>query len=103
MFIDLLRKRRSIRTFQDKPVEQVKIDLLIEAMLRSPSSRGLNPWGFVVVQNRETIEAMSRAKQHGSAFMKGPPWPSSPAPIPNVLTCGWKTAPLPHTSAPPGH
>lgn len=71
MFIDLLRKRRSIRTFQDKPVEQEKIDLLIEAMLCSPSSRGLNPWEFVVVQNRETIEAMSRTKQHGSAFMKG--------------------------------
>jgi len=70
MFIELLRKRRSIRTFQDKPVEQVKIDLLIEAMLRSPSSRGLNPWEFVAVQNRETIEALSRAKQHGSAFMK---------------------------------
>ncbi len=70
MFIDLLRKRRSIRTFQDKAVEQEKIDLLIEAMLRSPSSRGLNPWEFIVVRNRETIEALARAKEHGSAFMK---------------------------------
>ena len=70
MFIDLLRKRRSIRTFQDEPVEQGKVDLLVEAMLRAPSSRGLNPWEFVVVRNRETIEALSRAKQHGSAFVK---------------------------------
>ncbi|HID69491.1 MAG TPA: NAD(P)H-dependent dehydrogenase/reductase [Desulfobacterales bacterium] len=70
MFIDLLRKRRSIRVFQDKEVEKEKIDLLMEAMLRAPSSRSLNPWEFVVVQNRETINALSKAKPHGSAFMK---------------------------------
>ncbi len=70
MFIDLLRKRRSIRAFQDRQVEQEKIDLLLEAMLRAPSSRSQYPWEFVVVQNRETINALSRAKPHGSAFMK---------------------------------
>lgn len=70
MFIDLLRKRRSIRNFLDRQVEQDKVDLLLEAMLRAPSSRSLYPWEFVVVQNRETINALSRAKPHGSAFMK---------------------------------
>jgi len=70
MFIDLLRKRRSVRAFQDKQVEQEKIDLLIEAMLRAPSSRSLYPWEFVVVQDGETINALSRSKPHGSAFMK---------------------------------
>lgn len=70
MFIDLLRKRRSIRSFQDKAVEQEKIDQLIEAMLRAPSSRSLNPWEFVVVQKKETIQALAKAKAHGSAFMK---------------------------------
>lgn len=70
MFVDLLRKRRSIRRFQDKPVEQEKIELLIEAMLRAPSSRSLNPWEFVVVKQKETLEALSRAKPHGAAFIK---------------------------------
>lgn len=73
MFIDILRKRRSIRQFQDKPVEQEKIDLLIEAMLRSPSSRSQYPWEFVVVQQKTTIEKLAQAKQHGSAFMKNAP------------------------------
>jgi nitroreductase len=70
MFIDLLRKRRSVRQFLDKAVEQDKVDLLVEAMLRAPSSRSLNPWEFVVVQDKGTIEALSKAKPHGSAFMK---------------------------------
>ncbi|MGI6774219.1 nitroreductase family protein [Acetomicrobium sp.] len=35
--IELLRKRRSIRRFKDKPIEQEKIDILKEAALRSPT------------------------------------------------------------------
>lgn len=73
MFIELLRKRRSIRQFTDEKVEKEKIDLLIEAMLRAPSSRSLNPWEFVVVAESATIEELSRCKAHGSTFMKNAP------------------------------
>ena len=70
MFIDLLRKRRSVRMFLDREVEQEKIDILIEAMLRSPSSRSLNPWEFVVVRDRQTLLELSSAKPHGAAFVR---------------------------------
>ena len=73
MFIDLLRKRRSIRQFQEKVVEQEKINALTEAALRAPSSRSLNPWEFIVVQNKETLEALSQVKPHGAAFLKNAP------------------------------
>lgn len=71
--INLLRTRRSIRQFDNKPVEKEKIDTLIEAMLRSPSSRSLNPWHFVVVTNQDLIEKLSQSKAHGSKFMKSAP------------------------------
>lgn len=73
MFLELLKKRRSIRRFKDTPVEQEKIDILIEAALRSPSSRSLNPWEFIVVTNRETIEKLSKAKPHGASFLRHAP------------------------------
>lgn len=73
MIIDLLRKRRSIRRFQDKPVNQDDIDLLIEAALRSPSSKGINPWEFIVVQDKELIQRLAVAKPHGAAFLKNAP------------------------------
>jgi nitroreductase len=73
MFMSLIQKRRSIRNFLDRPVEAEKIDLLIEAALRAPSSRDLNPWQFVVVTNRDLLEQLARAKQHGSAFLKNAP------------------------------
>ena len=73
MFLELLKKRRSIRQFQSQPVEQEKVKQLVEAMLRSPSSRSLNPWEFVVVDDPDTIVALSKAKPHGAGFMKNAP------------------------------
>lgn len=73
MFIALIQKRRSIRRFLKKKVEQEKIDLLIESALRAPSSRGLNPWEFIVVKDEETLKRLARAKEHGSSFLKNAP------------------------------
>lgn len=73
MLIDLLRSRRSIRQFQDKTVEQDKIDILIEAALRSPSSRGCNPWEFIIITEPEILIQLAAARPHGSAFLKHAP------------------------------
>ncbi len=73
MFLDLLRTRRSIRQFENKPVEKEKIDLLVESMLRSPSSRGLNPWEFVVVTDPQLLSQLAKSKPHGASFVKNAP------------------------------
>jgi len=70
MFLSLVQKRRSIRRYKDKPVEPEKIDRLIESALRAPSSRGFNPWEFVVVTDRILLERLSKAKPHGASFLK---------------------------------
>ncbi len=73
MFFSLIENRRSIRKFKSKPIEKEKVDRIIEAALRSPSSRGFNPWRFVIVDNPELLERLSKAKPHGSTFLKGAP------------------------------
>ncbi len=73
MFMSLIQKRRSIRKFLEKPVEEEKIDFLIEAALRAPSSRGFNPWEFVIVTERDLLAKLSGAKIHGSGFLKNAP------------------------------
>jgi len=73
MFIDLLRRRRSIRRFRDQAVEPEKLDLLIEAALRSPSSRGVNPWELVIVTDRSMLARLALSKEHGSSFLKDAP------------------------------
>lgn len=73
MLIDLLRARRSLRRFTDQPVEQEKVELLLEAALRSPSSKGNNPWEFIVVTDQERIKELAVAKAHGATFLAGAP------------------------------
>lgn len=73
MFLSMIKARRSVRKFQDRAVEPDKIDILIEAALRSPSSRGLNPWEFIVVKDKEMLNQLSACKHHGATFLKEAP------------------------------
>ncbi|MBC8470389.1 MAG: nitroreductase family protein [Planctomycetes bacterium] len=69
--IELLRNRRSIRKYTDKVIEPEKIEILKEAVLRSPSSRGIDPWEFIFVDNRELLKQLALCKPHGASFLEG--------------------------------
>ncbi len=73
MILSLLQKRRSIRRFEARSVEEEKVDVLIEALLRSPSSKGRNPWEFVVVTDPETLAGLAAAKPRGGDFLNNAP------------------------------
>ena len=69
--LEILRKRRSVRKYKDKPIVPELIELLKEAAVRSPTSRNFRPWRFVFVTDKAKLEALSRSKQSGSSFLKG--------------------------------
>lgn len=71
--LKLLRKRRSIRQFSSRPIESDKLEALIEAAVRSPTSRGRNPWEFIVVTDPSLLKRLASAKAHGSAFLAEAP------------------------------
>jgi nitroreductase len=73
LFNDVIRQRRSIRKYKSQAIEKDKIDLLVEMVLRAPSSRGFNPWQFVVVTDNALLEALSQAKPHGARFLEAAP------------------------------
>ena len=70
--IDLLEKRRSIRKYLDKQVEQSKINAVLESALLSPSSRGINPWEFIVITDKALLNKLSLSKK-GAEFLKSSP------------------------------
>jgi nitroreductase len=70
MILPLIQKRRSIRKYRKQPIEPDKIQTLVEAALRSPSSMGYNPWEFVIVDDPDLLDQLSKAKPQGSAFIK---------------------------------
>lgn len=69
--LEILRRRRSFRRYRYPEIEEEKIRLLKEAALRSPSSRGINPWRFIFVTDKAILEKLSQAKESGSSFLKG--------------------------------
>lgn len=71
--MELLRKRRSIRKFSRERVAPETVELLIEAALRAPSSRGKNPWEFILVDDPALLQKLAVAKQHGSEFIGNAP------------------------------
>ena len=71
--LPLLKKRRSIRIFQDKKVEKEKIYQIMQAALLAPSSKANNPWKFIVVDDKNTLLKLSEAKEHGSQLLANAP------------------------------
>jgi nitroreductase len=65
---EAIRTRRSIRAYEDKPVEDEKLLQILEAARLAPSSANRQEWRFVVVRDLETrMKLMSAAK--GQSFV----------------------------------
>ena len=71
--IELLRKRRSIRKFLPEKVTPKHTEIIIEAALRAPSSRGINPWEFILVDDPKILGNLANSKQDGSVFLENAP------------------------------
>ncbi len=69
-FIELIRNRRSMRKFTAEELTQEEVVALLKAALMSPSSKRHNPWQFIVVDDKEKLQRLSRCKEHGAAFLK---------------------------------
>ena len=57
--------RRSIRKYTDKQIPDDLVKLLIEAGMYAPSARNTQPWHFLVVQNRKTLDELSVVHPYG--------------------------------------
>ncbi len=70
--VEAIRKRRSIRVFQDKPVEQEKIEAILGAAQFAPSANHKNPWQFWVVRDEEILEKLAQSTPWGSFIAQAP-------------------------------
>jgi len=62
-FRDVLQNRRSVREYQDTPIESQTIQSLIDTAILAPSAVNSQPWEFWVVLGRQRIDDLSdRAK-----------------------------------------
>jgi len=59
--LEPIRKRYSCRSYQDRPVEQEKLDQIFEAARLAPSAKNIQDWRFVVVTDKTTRHQLAEA------------------------------------------
>lgn len=72
-FERIIYTRRSVRKFKEAKIEQDKVDALIKAALLAPSGKRIYPCEFIIVNDKEKLEKLSTAKQHGAALLANAP------------------------------
>ena len=65
--------RRSIRKFVDTPLTGDEVQVLLEAGLRAPSSKNKHTTQFILVEDRETLDRLSRMRESGALFLQQVP------------------------------
>lgn len=58
---EAIQQRRSIRHYKPDPIPEDVLVRLLEAMRLAPSGGNCQPWKFIVVQDRETINKLAAA------------------------------------------
>lgn len=57
--IENIMSRTSIRDYQDRPVEDEKIETILRAAMAAPSAGNKQPWRFIVIRDKKTLTDIS--------------------------------------------
>lgn len=66
--MEAIRKRHSIRSYEDKEVEEEKLNLILEAGRLAPSASNRQEWRYIVVRDKQTRQKLVDAAA-GQAFV----------------------------------
>jgi len=91
---EILLSRRSVRLFSDRPVTDEEITAVLEAARVAPSSNNTQPWRFIVVREKETIEKLAKAVPAGLNVINR--WLSK---APCIIVCCGDPNPIYHRAA----
>ena len=59
--INTIRNRRTIRRFKPDPIDEEKLQLILEAGRWAPSFSNLQPWKFIVIKDQGLKNALDKA------------------------------------------
>ena len=69
--LEIMRHRRSVRTYTGETIAEEKLEKILQAALLSASGRAKRPWEFIVVREKETLEKLSHCRDNGAAMLTG--------------------------------
>ena len=62
--LEELFNRVSIRHYQNREVEQAKLEEMLRAAMNAPTARNTQSWRFLVIKNRETLNHMTELQPY---------------------------------------
>ncbi len=76
-FIELVKNRRSVREYLSRPIPREIINRCLEAARLAPSACNLQPWHFIVIEDREVKDKLVKKAFGGiysiNSFIKTAP------------------------------
>jgi nitroreductase len=87
-------QRYSCRAYQDKPIEQDKLDRIIEAARLAPSARNMQEWRFVFVRDAELRKQMQVAANNQPFVSQAAVVIAACAENDYVMRCGQHCGPI---------
>jgi len=92
--LEAIRRRYSCRAYQDKPIEQEKLESLFEAARLAPSAKNLQDWRFVAVTDKETKRKMAQAANNQTFLEKAGVIIVACSVSDEVMRCGQAVGPI---------
>jgi len=64
-FIRLIKDRRSVREYTDKPIDKRTLEEIVDCGRLAPSARNIQPWKFLVVTDKGKLEGIAKQVDWG--------------------------------------
>ena len=71
-FLEIIHTRRSIRHFTQDPVSDSDVETLLRAAMAAPTANNYQSWRFVVIDARESLDAIPRLSPYAAMARKAP-------------------------------
>ena len=93
--MEIIKRRCSVRSYQEKPVEEEKLKGILEAARLAPSANNRQEWRFIVVQDKKKRESLMKAAKNQVFVGEAPVIIACCAETDNhLMTCGQLCYPI---------
>ncbi|MCX5798775.1 MAG: nitroreductase family protein [Proteobacteria bacterium] len=93
--MEAIKKRYSVRSYQDRAVETEKLDSILEAARLAPSASNRQEWRFVVVQDKGIRQRLMQAAKDQAFVGQAPVVIAACAKTDShIMTCGQQCYPI---------
>ncbi|MFC1592757.1 nitroreductase family protein [Candidatus Omnitrophota bacterium] len=93
--MEAIKNRCSVRSYQDRPVEEQKLKAILEAARLAPSASNRQEWRFIVVRDKSARQQLMKAARNQAFVSQAPVVIACCAKTDNhAMTCGQLCYPI---------